>query len=240
MAGLKPGRTCRQIERPWTRTAKTKVKKAFVRGVPDSKVRAFDMGELDPRKAEIEVDLIADCDLQMRDNSLEAARVMANKHFEKKILKENYYFKIRPYPHQCLREHSILCGAGADRLSSGMRKPFGRPIGRAVIVHKGDVIMSIYTLKKFEADVKIGLYRAAQKMPGAPRTRIIDLATTKLKIKFPPVRKRKFKETETVVVKTGPATAAQPGAPAAPGTEKAGEAKPGTAAKPEEKKPGKK
>ncbi|MEM0372400.1 MAG: 50S ribosomal protein L16 [archaeon] len=233
--GLKPGRTTREIRRPWTRTAKKKVKKAFVRGVPDSRLRAFDMGELDPRKADIEIDLLSGGTFQIRDNAMESARVMANKVFEKKILKENYYFKVRKYPHQCLREHSMLTGAGADRLSSGMRKAFGHPTGRAIIVKKGEPLMSVYVRKEHLEAAKEGLYRAGQKIPGGFKYRVIDLK--KVKVKLPTVKKHREEELATLAapapVKPGvpaaaPATPAsgKPGAPA-PTPAAAAPAKPG-------------
>ncbi|NYZ79738.1 50S ribosomal protein L16 [Candidatus Micrarchaeota archaeon] len=215
--GLKPGRTIRELRRPWTRTAKKKVKMSFVRGVPDSRLRAFDMGDLDPRKADIEIDLLSGGTFQIRDNAMESARVMANKVFEKKILRENYYFKVRKYPHQCLREHSMLTGAGADRLSSGMRKAFGHPTGRAVIAKKGECLMSVYTMKKFEDYAKEGFYRAGQKIPGGFKYRILDLK--KVKVKFPTVKRHKEEELAALAapapVKTGTPTAATPAKPGA-------------------------
>ena len=84
----------REPKRAWTRTAKRKVKKAFVRGVPDSRVRSFDMGDAKPKDCEIELDLLSGGHFQMRDNALESARVMANKVLETKIGRENYFRSI--------------------------------------------------------------------------------------------------------------------------------------------------
>jgi ribosomal protein L10e len=140
---------------------------SYVRGVPDSKVRVFKMGAMKPADAEIQMDLVATGGYQMRDNALEASRVMANKVFEKKTMPDQYQFNVRLFPHQCLREHSMLSGAGADRLSAGMRKPFGRPTGRAIVTKKGTVVMTLYTKKANEAIGKEGLRRAASKLPGA-------------------------------------------------------------------------
>ena len=173
--GLKPGRTVRAVRKAWTRTAKRKVKSAYVRGVPDSKIRAFHMGGMNPKDAEMQYDLLAGMDCQTRDNAMESARVMANKVFEKRMLPNEYHLMVRVFPHQCLREHSMLSGAGADRLSSGMRKPFGRPVGRAIVTKKGQMIMSLYTFKKHDAAAKEGLYRAARKLPGGCTTRVTDL-----------------------------------------------------------------
>jgi len=190
MASLKPARTQREPRRAWTRTAKRKVKKAFVRGVPDSRIRAFDMGFLKPKDAELEIDLIAEQTFQLRDNSLESARVMANKIFENKMGRDNYYFKIRVFPHQCLREHSMLTGAGADRLSSGMRKAFGKPVGRAAVVKKGQKIMTMYTLKQFEAQAREGFKRASMKLSGSPKIVVKDI-TKKKPAKLMPGKKKK-------------------------------------------------
>ena len=191
MASLKPAQTVREPRRAWTRTAKRKVKKAFVRGVPDSRLRSFDMGFLKPKDAELEIDLLSSHHYQLRDNSLESARVMANKIFENKIGGENYYYKIRVFPHQCLREHSILCGAGADRLSSGMRKAFGKPTGRAAMVKKGQKIMTIYTMKGFEVLAKEGMKRAAMKISGSPKIVVRDITKIKPK-KIMPGKKKKI------------------------------------------------
>ena len=167
--GIRPGRTVRTPGRPWSRTAKRVATKAFVKGVPDARIHMFEMGSPSKKdQFDVRLDLIAQEHVQIRDNALEAARVSANKLFEKKILPENYFFKVRVYPHQCLREHSMLTGAGADRLSDGMRLSFGRPIGRAAVVKPGQLIMTLYTTKKFREDGWIGLERAAKKMPGSP------------------------------------------------------------------------
>lgn len=165
--GTRPGRTMRTPSRPWTRTSKRVAKQAYVTGVPDAKIRIFEMGS--PAKAK-EFDTIAElvCSekVQMRDSALESGRIAANKLFEKKILKENYFFKINVYPHQCIREHSMLTGAGADRLSDGMRLSFGRPTGRAAVAHKGQTIMRVMTYKKYTDLAQDGLYRASSKVPG--------------------------------------------------------------------------
>lgn len=164
--GLKPARTQREPRRAWTRTARRKMKRAYIKGVPDSKIRVFNMGDAKVEDCEITVDLVSHLHCQIRDNALEAARVMANKIFENKIGKENYRFKIRVYPHQALREHAILTGAGADRLSKGMKQAFGRAVGRAAVVKKNQKIMSVWTMEKFEDLGREGIRRAARKVPG--------------------------------------------------------------------------
>ena len=165
--GIRPGRTMREPRRAWTRIAKRVSSKAFVRGVPDARIHMFEMGSPDKKdQFDVQIDLVAQEKVQIRDNALEAARVSANKLFEKKILLENYFFKVRVYPHQCLREHTMASGAGADRISSGMRLSFGNPAGRAAVVKEGQAVMTIYTTKKFREDGWKGLERAVKTMPG--------------------------------------------------------------------------
>jgi large subunit ribosomal protein L10e len=164
---IRPGRCYTTRTRAWTRTTKRVASKAFVRGAPDSKIHVLDMGDAKKmRSYDLIMDLVMGEDCQIRDNALEAARVAANKVFEKDILPENYYFKVRVYPHQCLREHSMLTGAGADRLSDGMRLSFGKPNGRAAAVSRGQAIFTVYTFKKFADAARYGFETASKKMPG--------------------------------------------------------------------------
>jgi large subunit ribosomal protein L10e len=157
----------RQPRRAWTRTAKRVANKAYVKGVPDSRIHMFEMGSASKQKEfDTVINLVSSEHVQVRDGALEAARVSANKLFEKVILPENYFFKVKVYPHQCLREHSMLTGAGADRLSDGMRLSFGRPSGRAAVVKKGQSIMTVYTFKRFKDAAMQGLERARRKVPG--------------------------------------------------------------------------
>lgn len=182
--GLRPGRTIRKLQRPYTRTTKRVAKKAFVKGVPDSRIRVFDMGNAkDMDKYDIEVDLISNEDCNIRHNALESARIAANKYFETTLTRENYYFKVRIYPHHVLREHAILTGAGADRLSSGMQLAFGRPSGRAARVKKGQKMVSIFTYKKFEVEAKKGIRKAGSKFTGKTKLTVSKIERKKRKAK---------------------------------------------------------
>jgi len=160
---LRPGRTTRKLERPWTRVSKKKPRKSYVVGVPYPKIHVFEMGNPD-KKFDIHLNLVVDHSVQIRDNALESARVVTNKFLERKI-PDNYFFKILVFPHHVLREHSLATGAGADRFSSGMRKAFGKPSGRAARVMKGQKIMSL-KLDKKNLDVgRLALKRANKKLP---------------------------------------------------------------------------
>lgn len=165
--GKRPAYTYRDPQRPWSRTASTKTDKAYVKGVPDTIIKSFDMGQMDKEETEVRIDLEAGEAMQIRDEALESARVNANKPLEEKTGLENYYFKIRVYPHQCLRKHAMAMGAGADRISSGMRKSFGRPTGRAARVNENQKLMSVWVDRDDEDLARKSLKRANSKLPGS-------------------------------------------------------------------------
>jgi len=130
--------------RPYTRKS-TKKKKAFIKTIPQNKIVKFNMGnmkEFREGKHKYVVKLVADEKTQIRDNSLEACRQFVNKALDR-ALQGNYYFIIKVFPHHILRENKIAAGAGADRLSSGMRHSFGVTTGRAAIVSPGKEIFFV-------------------------------------------------------------------------------------------------
>jgi large subunit ribosomal protein L10e len=159
---LRPGRTIRRIERPYTRVSKRVPRKSYVVGVPAPRIHQFEMG----RKGNYDLSLylVAKRDVQIRDNALEASRIVAHKFLGSK-LGENYFFKILTFPHHVLREKPIATGAGADRYSQGMRLAFGKPVGVAVQVRKGQRLM---LLQINENNLEIGkkaLKKAGLKLP---------------------------------------------------------------------------
>jgi large subunit ribosomal protein L10e len=115
---------------------------------------------------EIRVDLISDENIQLRHNAIEASRQTAVRCLEKALGKKGFYYKIRPYPHHIMRENKMATGAGADRVQSGMRESFGKPVGKAARVKKGQIIMSVSVLRDKIATAKEALRRANAKLPG--------------------------------------------------------------------------
>ena len=73
--------------------------------------------------------------------------------------------KIRIYPNVVLREDKQATGAGADRVSDGMRKAFGKAVGTAARVNAGQSLMSIRTTKAHFQSAKEALRRASMKLP---------------------------------------------------------------------------
>lgn len=154
----------RGLERPYTRKSKFR-KKSFVRSSPVPKIVRWDMGNLLKRDWEYTVMLISKDDLQIRDNAIESARQLANKLYETKIGKDNYFFRIRAFPHHMLRENPLASGAGADRMSTGMQLSFGKVIGIAAQIYRGKKMFEVQTSKQYLDVAKLGLKKAATKMP---------------------------------------------------------------------------
>ncbi|MEM2192419.1 MAG: 50S ribosomal protein L16 [Candidatus Hadarchaeales archaeon] len=153
---LRPARAYRHFSGP------AYARKEFVKGVPGVRVTFFDMG--DPNgDFPIEMTLVAVENGQIRHNAIEAARVAANRLLETKAGK-NYHFKIRVYPHHILRENPMAAGAGADRISDGMRRAFGKPIGSAARVFSGQKLMTVRVTKEFWPVAKEALRRASIKL----------------------------------------------------------------------------
>ena len=111
------------------------------------------------------VDLVLEETCQVRDNAIESARLIINRFMIKRIGKDDYFMRIRLYPHHILRENKQAQGAHADRIQKGMSHPFGRPIGRAIRVKSGEVLMSVLVNKDHIALAKEGLLRAKARMP---------------------------------------------------------------------------
>ena len=161
---LRPGRCHRKLEKPYTRVSKRKPRKSYVVGVPDPKIHQFEMGN--PQgNFDTEVYLVSKRDVQIRHNALESARITTNKTLESKLGKDSYFAKILVYPHHVLREHSLATGAGADRFSSGMKRAFGRPIGRGARVKKGQKVIMVKVNRNKIDVVKTALKRAGSKLP---------------------------------------------------------------------------
>ncbi|MBT8172009.1 50S ribosomal protein L16 [Candidatus Bathyarchaeota archaeon] len=114
-------------------------RKKYIRGSPASKIVKFTMGN-PAGKYKYQVRLIAEREVQIRHNALEAARIASNRVLSEK-LGTNYHLKILPYPHVVLRENKMIFGAHADRLQDGMRNAFGKAIGLAARVKIGQSLI---------------------------------------------------------------------------------------------------
>ncbi len=141
MARLRKFSAYRMLERPYTRKSKYK-KKSYVRATPTSKVIRYNMGD-SKKSFQYRLSLVSKSDLQIRHNAIESARQSSNRLLEKALGKSQYYLVFRLYPHHILRENPLASGAGADRMSTGMQKSFGKPIGIAARVKAGQTIITL-------------------------------------------------------------------------------------------------
>lgn len=161
--GLRPGRAMRRIERPWTRVSKHVPKKSYVKGVPVPKTHQFEMGN---RTGSFDTNmyLVAERAVQVRDNAVEAARIVATKFLETKLTTVNYFMKILAYPHHVIREKPIATGAGADRYSQGMAHPFGKPTGTAIQTKPGQRLLQLRVNRQNLETAKIALKKFGLKI----------------------------------------------------------------------------
>ena len=166
MAKLRKWCAYKKIERPYTRWSKTRGK-AFVKSRPGKKVIKFDMGNLKKGEDNFDftLDLISKDSVQVRVNAIEAARIGCLRKIDEELGLENFYLKIRCFPHHTLRENKLAAGAGADRLSTGMKHSFGKTIGTAAQVKKGKILFSLSLDKSKEAFGREMLKRASKKLP---------------------------------------------------------------------------
>jgi len=155
---LRPGRCYRRIKGPpYTRLE-------YISSIPPVNIAKFEDG--DPHgNFDITLHLVVLEDGQIRSNALEAARVIAIRYLSTEVGSQNYFFKLRVFPHHILRENKMIAGAGADRLQDGMRLAFGTPIGRAARVRRGQEVITIRTRRQFIEQAKEALRRAASKLP---------------------------------------------------------------------------
>lgn len=143
-------------------------KSRFCRGVPDPKIRIYDLGR---KKATIDefplcVHLISNEREQLSSEALEAARICANKYISKMSGKDSFHMRVRVHPFHVLRINKMLSCAGADRLQTGMRGAFGKPIGTVARVDIGQILLSIRTKDANKAIVMEALRRCKFKFPG--------------------------------------------------------------------------
>lgn len=167
----KPARMYRKItQQPYTR-------REYVGGVPASRITQFDVGNKNT-DFPIELSLNAEEQGQIRHTALESSRITANREMEKKAGMMNYRLKVRVYPHHILRENKQATGAGADRVSQGMRASFGKAVGTAARVERNQKIMTIYTTKDNIKIAKNALRKAKMKLPLPCRTNIVKQRTS--------------------------------------------------------------
>lgn len=163
MAKVRKWVAYRRLERPYTRRSKYK-SKSYIKVNPVKKIVRFDMGNV-KKKFKYTVSLVSKKDLQIRDTAIESGRQTSNRLIEKMAGKKEYYLKIRLYPHHILRENPLAAGAGADRMSTGMSGAFGKTIGAAARVMKGQAICQVSVNKENLSTARDAMKKFSHKMP---------------------------------------------------------------------------
>lgn len=158
---MRRSRAYRRIERPYTRISKF-AKKSFIRITPSRKITRFNMGEEKTRKYSL--DMVSKKSVQIRQEAIESARMTSLRLLEKSI-PTDFFFRIRKYPHHILRENPLASGAGADRVSTGMKQSFGKPIGVALQLKKGGRLFSVSVNEAGLDIARKALQRATKKLP---------------------------------------------------------------------------
>merc|ERR1712228_1064229 len=143
-------------------------KSRFNRGVPDAKIRIFDLGN---KKASVmsfpeHIVMVSDELEQIGSEALEAARISANKYMTKMVGKDAFHLRIRTHPYHVTRINKMLSCAGADRLQTGMRGAYGKPNGLVSRIDIGEPILSIRTKEANKANAYEALRRSKMKFPG--------------------------------------------------------------------------
>lgn len=169
----------KKIARPYTRVSKNK-SKSYIKVVPNNKIVRYAFGE--PRmfndgKFPYLVKFVLEESVQIRDNALESARMLLVKGLDTKLPKQ-YFLEIKAHPHHILRNNKTAAGAGADRLSSGMKHSFGIVEGRAAITYAGKELFIVACMSEAASRIAREIMNSAKaKIPAKARI-VLEKAQT--------------------------------------------------------------
>lgn len=138
-------------------------RKEYISRIPQLRVSRFKLGKEGDFNAVFRL-LVKKPALIMQE-ALEAARVAANKILETELGEAKYVLRLIPYPHIVCREHKMLTMAGADRLSKGMKRAYGKPTTLAAKIGAGDPVIEVFSTLESEKIVKKSLKTASSKLP---------------------------------------------------------------------------
>merc|ERR1719273_2360838 len=110
--------------------------------------------------------LISKEKIQISSEALEAARITANRYLITMCGKDHFHCRIRVQPFHVTRINKMLSCAGADRLQTGMRHAWGKPMGTAARVNIGSVLMSVRVKDADKPHALEAMRRTAFKLPG--------------------------------------------------------------------------
>tara|TARA_B100000686_G_scaffold82037_1_gene88577 strand:+ start:1359 stop:1859 length:501 start_codon:yes stop_codon:yes gene_type:complete len=145
-----------------------------IKGKPQIKIAKFNSGNKNGQ-FDYCVQLLINEKVQIRHMAIESTRLAANKTLEKVTGETGYSSRLRIYPHIRLRENKLIAAAGADRLSEGMRRAFGKANSLAARVRQGQVIMEMNVKKEHVEAASNALRKACVKLPGTPSIKVIEI-----------------------------------------------------------------
>jgi len=173
----KPAKMYRQIK------GQSFTRREYSGGVPNNRILRYHMGNRKKSEAgefEVSIQLLSDNACQIRDSALESARQVANSTIREVAGVLGYSLRMHTYPHQILRENKQATGAGADRVSQGMRLSYGKNVGTAARVKRNQVLMTINTEPEHYPAAREALRKASCKFP-TPCTAKVTKGSEKLK-----------------------------------------------------------
>jgi large subunit ribosomal protein L10e len=156
----KPASMYRDIDKP------SYTRREYITGIPGSKIAQHQMGDqhADPDEYPVQISLSVEETVQLRHGSMESARLSANRHLIKALGEGNYRMVLRKFPHQVIRENKQATGAGADRVSDGMRQSFGKIVGTAARIDAGERLLTAYCEPQQAEAVEEAFRRAYNKI----------------------------------------------------------------------------
>ena len=143
-------------------------KSRFNRGVPDPKLRIYDVGKKKARFDQFPscVHLVCYEKEQITSEALEASRIACNKYMQTQVGRENFHMRTRVHPWHVVRINKMLSCAGADRLQQGMRGAFGKALCKSARVSIGQILLSVRVSPENVPHAQEALRRAKFKFPG--------------------------------------------------------------------------
>ncbi|MUV88845.1 50S ribosomal protein L16 [Halapricum sp. CBA1109] len=164
----KPASMYRDIDKP------SYTRREYITGIPGSKIAQHQMGDKqkDADEYPVQISLIVEETVQLRHGSMEASRLSANRHLIKELGEGNYKMTLRKFPHQVIRENKQATGAGADRVSDGMRQAFGKIVGTAARIQSGERLFTAYCEVEQAEAVKEAYRRAYNKITPPCRIKV--------------------------------------------------------------------
>jgi len=164
----KPASMYREIDKP------SYTRREYITGIPGSKVAQHKMGDKqsDADDYPVQISLVLEEEVQIRHGSLEASRLSANRYLIQELGENNYKMILRKFPHQVIRENKQATGAGADRVSDGMRQAFGKIVGTAARIDKGERLFTAYCDVDQAEEVKEAFRRAYNKISPPCRIKV--------------------------------------------------------------------